>query len=46
MEDLLCLRCETDEHLLGERTDDVIHIGRATRREKVTIASHRTVTLR
>lgn len=26
MDELTCLRCETDEHLLGERTDEVIHI--------------------
>lgn len=25
-DELTCLRCETDEHLLGERTGDVIHI--------------------
>lgn len=26
MDELTCPRCETDEHLLGERDDDVIHI--------------------
>lgn len=26
MDELICPRCETDEHLQGERSDDVIHI--------------------
>lgn len=26
MDDLICPRCETDEHLQGERADEVIHI--------------------